>query len=337
MNREQFEQILDALVSRLSVDAQNGDICRDSKKFESAVLSELQKLCAGHRENAASAFHNHAFPDLVVNGFGVEVKHTTKDSWLAVGNSIFEGMRDKTAEQIYVVYGKMGGWPEVRWARYEDCVTHVRISHAPRFVVEMESPTPFFKNIGVSYQEFSALSASEKMTLVRQYARGRLQPGEQLWWLEDLEEQPHALPMEIKIFRHLPNDTKRKLRAEATLLCPEVVRGGRVRGKYDRAGLYMMTQYGVFAPQLRDVFSAGSVGAKDGSRGHKYIVHAIQDIESEMLQAAQYLDDNIVAEYWSEPCPADKRISTWLDMADEHASDWKPSEELFAARKTSGI
>ena len=329
MTSAQFEQILETATNRITDKLQNKQKCNDSKEFETMVLKELQMLCRDKKANAVPAFHQHAFPDIIVNGFGVEVKHTIKDSWLAVGNSIFESMRDNSAQLIYLVYGKMGGWPEVRWARYEDCITHVRISHAPRFVIEMENPAPFFKNVGLSYEKFAVLSPEKKMGRVREYARGRLRTGEKLWWLEDREEQEHTLPIGVKIFRHLPDDEKRKLRAEATLLCPEILQGGHARGKYDQAGLYLITRHGVFAPQLRDLFSAGSVGARGGKRGHKYIIEATRDIEHEMIQAAKDLDDALFVEYWDQQCPPNKRIATWLKLADKYATDWKPSAELF--------
>lgn len=329
MTPEQFEQILDDCVNALTDKMRNNAICTNPKEFEKIVLDELRLLCKGHPQSANPARHIHSFPDLIINGYGVEVKHTIKDSWLAVGNSIFEGMRDDDARLIYVIYGKMGGWPEVRWARYEDCVTHVRISHAPRFVVEMDGAAPFFSNIGIAYKDFALLSPIEKMRYVREYARNRLREGEQLWWLEDMEEQVHTLPMAVSVYRHLPDSEKLKLRAEATLLCPEVVQGAHARGKYDRAGLYLITQHGVFAPQLRDLFSAGSVGARDGQRGHKYIIRAIREIEAEIRQAAQNLNDALFVEYWGRVCPPDERIDAWLLMADKYAPDWIPSQELF--------
>ena len=103
----------------------------------------------------------------------------------------------------------------------------------------------------------------------------------------------------------------------------------RRRGKYDRAGLYLITQHGVFAPQLRDLFSAGSVGARGGKRGHKYIVDALRNIEPEMIDAAAYLDDRLFEEHWGFPCPSRRRITEWLRQADMYATDWTPSEELF--------
>ncbi len=329
MTQEQFELLLDKVVIQLSNQSQSQTPCLSPKEFEDIVLSALKRECRSTKSNANRAFHQHAFPDFRVNGFGVEVKHTTKDTWLAVGNSIFEGMRDKNAKQIYLIYGKMGGWPEVRWARYADCVTHVRISHSPRFVIEMDKAASLFKTIGVPYSDFCQLSPEEKMIHIRSYVRKNLRDGEQLWWLEDREEQEHALPMVVKFFRTLPIEEKRKLRAEATLLCPEVVQGSRARGKYDRAGIYLITRHGVYASQLRDLFSAGSVGARSGQRGHKYIIAALQDIKQEIRSAAEYLDDELFVEYWGKVCAKEERIKYWLSLADQHAPDWTPSKSLF--------
>ena len=212
MTPECFEGVLAEAVSALNEAVQRGtDDYRDSKRFEKQVLSALEKAVENTSRIAKESFHPHAFPDISVNGFGVEVKHTNKDSWLAVGNSIFEGMRDETVERVYVVFGKMGGWPAVKWARYEDCVTHVRISHAPRFVVDMaHEGQPLFDVMRLSYDEFSGLSPEDKMGHVREYSRGRLKPGERLWWLEDREEQEHAIPIEVRLYRHLSQDEKKR-------------------------------------------------------------------------------------------------------------------------------
>ena len=295
------------------------------------VLEALREAARPEGLDANESGHPHAFPDLIVNGYGVEVKHTRKDSWLAVGNSIFEGMRDNTAKEVYVIFGKMGGWPEVRWARYEDCITHVRISHAPRFVVEMEDPSRLFNILGITYEEFRHLSPEEKMNHVREYARGRLGEGERLWWLEDQEEQEHSLPLQVRLYRLLPQDEKRHLRAEAAILCPEICRPSRKRGKYDSAGIYLLTHHGVFAPQLRDLFSAGSVAdhVPPLYDDEPYISRAMRDIEDYLVVATRILDDALFDEYWGFVCRPENRIEEWLRMADHFATDWRPSDNLF--------
>ena len=331
MTPEEFEAILDKVALRLSAIAQQTQqLAGDSKQFENVVLEKLQEVVAAIDAQAQPAFHQHAFPDIKVNGFGVEVKFTKKDSWQAVGNSVFEGMRDPAVNHVYVMFGKMGGWPEVRWARYDECITHVRISHAPRFVIQMEDPNPLFDIMGVPYGDFAHLSPEDKMLHIREYSRSRLKPGERLWWLEDQEIDEHALPAEVRLYMRLDSDEKDKLRAEAALLCPEVVAPPRTKYKYVDAALYLLRRHGVFCPQARDLFSAGSVALRDDpKRGGNYLLRALTGIQDEMRVAAHNLDDELFVEYWNVSCPPDQRIEEWLKRADEHAADWVPSEHLF--------
>ena len=93
----------------------------------------------------------------------MEVKFTRQDNWLAVGNSIFEGMRDPNIHHICVVLGQTSGIPEVRWGRYEEFVTHVRVSNSPRFVVELGGERlPLFNHMNVTYDEFTRLDDESK-------------------------------------------------------------------------------------------------------------------------------------------------------------------------------
>ena len=126
------------------------------------------------------------------------------------------------------MFGKGGGEPNVRWARYEDCVTHVRTSTAPRFVVDLDSDEPpLFERFDIAYDDFAKLDDDGKMEHVRSYWRNRLEPGEHLWW----PEPSHHLPLNVRLYTHLSADEKRILRAEAALMCPHVVRSGAVCGK----------------------------------------------------------------------------------------------------------
>ncbi len=125
---------------------------------------------------------------------------------------------------------------------------------------------------------------------------------------------------------------KRKYRAEAALLSPQVCKGSRARGKYEDAAMYLLTYHGVFCPQARDLFTAGSVALRaDQERGGNYLLRALQDIEPLMLDAARRLDDALFVEYWGESCPPGDRIPRWLELADGFArgTGWKPSNSLF--------
>lgn len=322
---EEFENILEATVIRLNVDVRASNAYYDPKAFEKRVFEVLTEVAEGRAIKIAPSFHPHAFPDITANGFGVEVKSTTKDSWLSVGNSVFEGMRDPSVKTIYVVFGKLGGAPAVRWGKYEDRITHVRISHAPRFVIEMTSEGSLFEKMDITYDDFAQLPSDEKMRYVRRYSRSRLRSGEHLWWLED-EPEGQGLPLAPRLYMNLSNEEKVKLRAETALLCPEVVKPSHARGKYINAAQYLLT-HGIFTPQTRDLFSAGSVAGKE--RGGRYVQRSLEHIQEGMRRAAEYLDDELFLEYWKESVPRDQRIRAWLRKADSYARDWKPSEHLF--------
>lgn len=330
MKTSDFQALLTAVAKELTGKMQAGaSTIRSSTEFEQqcrlSIEAYLKRNRIGHSVDFAP--HPYAFPDIVLGTHGVELKFSSSDSWRTVANSIFERHRVESVRDIYVMLCKAGGRPEVRWARYGDAVVHVRTSHVPRFEIEIGAPQSLFAAQGLSYEEFTAKSEAERMEIVRNYARKRLRPGERLWWLEGAPDGINLLPAQATMFRSLDKDMKRRLRAEAAILCPSVVGSSRARDKYDDAVLYIMTRYGVLCPQARDLFSAGSVAGK--ARGGNYILRALRDIEDEMRQAAQDLPAPIIREYWGKDVRPAKRIQYWLSLADGHASGWTPSACLF--------
>lgn len=329
MTRAEFEAFLDEVVARLRRDLHDSRDYHEAQAFERRVLAVMQEVAHRNGLRINPTNHPHAFPDIKADGFGVEVKSTRQDSWDATANSIMESMRDRDAERVYVVFGKMGGETGARWRRYEDAVRHVRISHAPRFVLGMDTPPgdSLFAKLGMSYEEFARQTPSEKMARVREYARARLRPGERLWWLED----QHTVDLKVRRFRRLSREEKRQMRAEAAALCPEIAASGRRPDKYDAALHFLLTYRGVLAS--RDMFTAGSVGAKGGQRGN-YMLHGLRAVRAEMEVAFRELDRALFEEYWPDgaeiPDDAAGRRRQWLVIADEMAQGaWTPSEHLF--------
>jgi len=154
------------------------------------------------------------------------VKLTVNDTWRSVANSVFESFRSKDVKHIYVVFGKMGGEPSVRWGRYEDCVMHVRTSHVPRFEIDIDAQESLFQKFA-SRTMSSATFAPRRMEHIRKYARKRLKEGERLWWLEDRPDQGHSLPLQVRLFAHLTDEEKRKLRLNVSF-GPQIVNSGAV-------------------------------------------------------------------------------------------------------------
>jgi hypothetical protein len=330
MKVEEFEVLLTALTEQLTKEVQKNEEYHKPSDFEQRVRTVLESLTKDRRIKVDLSPQAQVFPDIVFGQFGIEVKVTNKDTWRSVANSVFEGTRSASVHHDYVLFGKMGGTPAVRWGRYEDCVMHVRTSHVPRFEVEMYPKKSLFAKFGITYSQFCSLPPEEKMQHVRSYARGRLKEGERLWWLEDGPDQEHSLPLEVRLYMGLSQTEKRRYRAEAALLCPQIVKPPRTKKKYDDASMFLLTYYGILCPQARDLFSAGSVALRSNStRGGNYIMRALNDIESEMRHAAKTLEDDLFVEYWGVSASPKDRIAEWLKRADEYAKTWKPSKELF--------
>lgn len=91
MTPEAFEQVLDRACEILTLNVRANPDNHGPDAFERRALDMLG-IAAKHCDlTVEPSFHPHAFPDIRANGFGVEVKYTRQDTWLAVGNSIFEG------------------------------------------------------------------------------------------------------------------------------------------------------------------------------------------------------------------------------------------------------
>ena len=220
MTKDSFEQLLTAVSNRLTKDVRKSTTYHSPRDFENRTRQLLIELGSNEGIHIDLAPPAQLFPDIVALEFGIEVKVVNTDSWRTIANSVFEGTRDPGVKHIYVLYGKLGGTPTVRWGKYEDCVMHVRTSHVPRFEVEIGANESLFTKFGISYQDFCALESEGKMRYIREYARERLKPGDRLWWLEDKpeESQEHSLPLEVRLYMGLSQEEKRRLRAEAALL-----------------------------------------------------------------------------------------------------------------------
>jgi hypothetical protein len=334
MTREEFGVILDKCCAILTAEARIA-VFKTATQFENRVREVLSDLTVGNGSFVVDFNpHPQAFPDIAMGEYGVEVKFTLNDTWRSVANSVLETQRIEAVKHIYSVFGKMGGIPEVRWGEYEQSVIHVRTSHVPRFEVELpvgkaEPKRSLFEEMGVHYDNFRKLEMREKMKFIRAYAR-KIHPDGRLWWIEGGNTEEHTTPVQARLYTNLTMGEKIKLRAEAALLCPKIVKSGRTRDKYDDMVLYLLTYHGVLCHQARDLFSAGSVAnPKNDDEGGIYICRALKLIETEMRQAAATMDDALFVEYWGESVPPEKRIARWLEKANEYARDWKPSENLF--------
>lgn len=338
---KRVREVTQQIVDELDNDTQLQQTTRYPEEFPLSIRVDMHPPAQG-------------FPDIVLGNVGIEVKFTEADTWRCIANSVLETNKVQTVKHICVVYCKMGGIPEVRYDDWEHAIMHVRTSHVPRFELEIGTTRSLFNTMGISYNDFSALEMSDKMVYIRNYARSRLRVGEHLWWLDDQSDDgtQHALPLNARLYTNLDFQEKTKLRAEAVLLCPQILSSGRSRHKYDDLVMFMLTYHGVLCHQARDLFSAGSVAGVGGNGRIKatkmddkldgkdfdglYILRALLLLEDDMKEAAKYLDKKLFVEYWGNEA-VDRVdfgnptaiIKYWLECADGYARGWKPSEFLF--------
>jgi hypothetical protein len=141
MTEGEFIDMLRNVCSTLTHEARTSGF-DSARAFESRVRDLVHNASAAYGENVELAPPAQSFPDIVVGEFGIEVKFTSNDTWRSVANSVLESNRAPQVVKIFLIFGKLGGIPEVRYAEYASCVMHVRTSHVPRFEVEIEPLPP---------------------------------------------------------------------------------------------------------------------------------------------------------------------------------------------------
>ena len=116
MTETDFEQVLDRCCEQLTNEARTTGF-KTSPQFEIRVREVLDDLLIDDDSFEIDfSPHLQAFPDIAMGEYGVEVKFTLSDTWRSIANSVLETQRIESVRHIYIVFGKMGGIPEVRWA-----------------------------------------------------------------------------------------------------------------------------------------------------------------------------------------------------------------------------
>jgi len=260
----------------------------------------------------------HSFPDVIAEKFfGVEVKSTKENHWTSTGSSIVENTRNDLVENIYMLFGKLGGTPpEFKCRPYEDCLYQIAVTHSPRYLIDMElrekNQQTIFDKLQTSYDAFR--KDSQKIDRIREYyIREAVKSGkeEMPWWVgrQSLNDQDDMTTPPITLFSNSP--MKDEIKAEIFLLFPEVI-----NGKYANAALWLCTHKYMLCPNMRDEFSAsGKVRSVNGKPLSIELPHVFQTIVelmpiiSRLLKSNEYLD---LYEYHPEYRMMEDVYSFWV-------------------------
>lgn len=319
----EFDDLLRRTTYSLNNDARVNEsyyVSREGRKLEIDVCERMIELAKGTPfEDTIDLVSGQRFPDIVANKFfGVEVKSTTQNHWKTTGNSVLESTRVEGVERIFLLFGKLARPIEFRYRPYEECLSEVVVTHYPRYLIDMmlgEGETIFDK-ISMSYDELRKLENPIKPII--SYYRSQLKEGEELWWIDtsDGSEVP-TNSIKIRLWNTLSPDEKNYIRTKAIVLFPEIF-GGSPK-KYNNLSLWLVSQFGVASPSLRDTFTAG--GRCDiviGDRVYKYVPKIYEHVVNFSNDIKEMLVTTDVSELkrrWGvKDLCEDKKISAWVDL-----------------------
>ncbi len=322
-----LENSKDSLVTQL----RSGGKLPSPLQFEVLVCEKMNEQAQGTEfEGTIKQTGVAAFPDIVANGyFGVEVKQTTKDHWTSTGNSVLESLREEAVERIYILFGKLGGEPDVKYRLYQECLPEVSVTHSPRYRINMnlDKGESIFDKMGIDYDTLR--KSEDTIQQIKSYYRSKLKAGEGLWWIDEESEAPSPV---IKQFKTLEPEDKERFKIECMILFPELFKN---RANYERTAAYLITEFGAVSASLRDEFSAGGqqevkvVGEK---KTVPQILSQLHDYSPKIAVRIHEIDEELLKFYWQVSKIEADRIEQWKELVDKDATkglDYGLPSEVF--------
>ncbi len=200
------------------------------------------------------------FPDIVVKGrYGVEVKSTQSDTWSSIGSSILESSRIPGVEKIVLVFGKLHSPVEFKTRPYEECMSEIKVTHYPRYMIDMElvEGQTIFDKMGVPYDEICV--QEDPVKPVRKYYKSILTECQSRWWggddIVDSSEQEAVSPI-VTLWSKLEPKRAQNLFVEGLVRFPETL-SRNLKTKYLNYAVWLIKTKSIVDPSMRDQFSAG--------------------------------------------------------------------------------
>ena len=243
-------------------------------KLEIETCDFVRKACDGTPFNPENVMlvSGHTFPDIVAEKYyGVEVKSTKSNHWTSTGSSIVESTRSELVENIYMLFGKLGGNPpEFRCRPYQDVLYDIAVTHSPRYLINMElqDGETIFDKMNTTYDEFRL--NENNIAKVREYYKQKAKAArkqEMPWWItNDDDERP--VNFTLRLWNSVDAYERKILISYCLILFPEIwMPGSNARTKYNQASLWLCSFAQVVYPNIRDSFTAGGkVAFENGHR-----------------------------------------------------------------------
>lgn len=255
-------------------------------QFEEVVYESLKS----EGVPSESIFHSsQKFPDFVITDdegekIGLEVKKTDGAKWEVIGGSIYESLKNEIKE-TYVIMAKLGGdKPEVRLKKYEECIADLKVTHSPRFYLDMDLEEGKDYLTTHNSKDLLTLSGDELNKRIRELLRSN----RSTWWSE----------AETTKFADLPEDERNAYLNDGLALFPEIF-----GSNYENFTPWLIYSCLVWCGNIRDIFSAGGKIELEGKNifisavmGRAYdnlesVVKRINDMSEEEIKKFWHISD----------------------------------------------
>ena len=324
-----------------------------SNDLEELSVKKIKEACydTPFDPNEVRLVSGQRFPDIIAEKYyGIEVKMTKQNHWKSVGSSIVESTRDSFVEDIYLLFGKMGGkYPEFCCRPYGDVMCDISVTHSPRYFIDMQlkEGETIFDKLNTTYDEFRC--SEDSIDKVRKYYREKAIEANKLempWWVtsENADEQRS---FNVKLWKSLNTEKQNDLLAKCMILFPEALNPKQSPTKYNQTTLWLCSYSQVVMPNIRDLYSAGGkIVAVDSEKLSSPVpqifarIVKYADRIKEMLQSPDMEMIKLIADYNPTLNKGGNRWKNWLDIclmyAEEHnvpIEDWIEKKPEFTFSK----
>lgn len=294
------------------------DMCGESRKVTGTMFEGLvhEALLEIGIEEEQLTHSSQKFPDFVIKDasglkVGVEVKKTDSKKWEMIGGSVYESLR-QDLDETYILMGKFGGVPEARLRKYEECLQDMKVTHSPRFYLNLDLPKGEDYLTRNNAQDLLELSGENLDRKIRELLR----TDRSTWYSEDT----------TIAYTDLSSEDKDNYLNDGIALFPEVF-----RGDYSNFTPWMIYKCMVWCPNVRDIFSAGGVALINGMYVSAIMNRTIVNIEK-IVDRIRKMSAEEVVKYWnSDAKDSEERINTWIELVEMNL---KLSKQLLGKNKS---
>lgn len=256
---------------------------------------EIRKIIPNHTIKLVPQFGSH-FPDLDLyidnELYGIELKSRKDGSWRTQGGSAFESTSQGTYKEIYLLFAsrnKDDTSYRVRWAPYWKATEAIKVTHSPRFSINLDAKSSVFKS-NDEYNNFHNLTKEKKNKFIQKKLASTV--SKPTWY-----SNPNEV-IDPTSFNKLSKTQKGELITELLVLFPRDLLQ-QPKANYDPITKYLLSEHYTFSSSTRDIFSAGGKTTIKGTKFPKIIdtYRVNRDSIASVLKNNSSLS-NIAYSYW---------------------------------------